>query len=118
MNANPDTTIIVPCWNEEAALRPLFERLDRIVSDRKNWEVLFVNDGSTDQTAQMLDEAVKRFVWARVVHHDGNKGLGAALRTGFQNCKSQVVCTIDSDGTYPPERLPEFVALIVGGADV
>jgi len=118
VNVNPDTTIIVPCWNEEAALKPLLERLDRLVGARRNWEVLFVNDGSTDQTGQVLNDAAKRFVWARVVHHDGNKGLGAALRTGFQNCKSEVVCTIDSDGTYPPERLPEFVNLIVGGADV
>lgn len=98
---------------------PLFDRLDRIVRPRGNWDVLFVNDGSTDQTAQMLDEAARNFDWARVVHHDGNKGLGAAVRTGFEHATtSEVVCTIDSDGTYPPERLPDFVRLIVEGADI
>jgi dolichol-phosphate mannosyltransferase len=113
-----DTTIVVPCWNEEDALAPLLERLDRLVGPRANWEVLFINDGSTDRTGPMLDAAVKRYVWARVVHHDGNKGLGAAVRTGFAHSKTPVICTIDSDGTYPPERLPEFVQLIEEGADV
>ncbi len=97
---------------------PLVDRLARIVEERSNWDVLFVNDGSTDQTAQLLDQAERRFPWARVVHHDGNKGLGAAVRTGFQHATGEVICTIDSDGTYPPERLPEFVQLIVDGADV
>jgi dolichol-phosphate mannosyltransferase len=115
---NPQTTIVVPCWNEEAALEPLLQRLDRLVAPRHRWEVLFVNDGSTDKTAEILNNAAKRFVWARVAHHETNLGLGAAIRTGFQNCKSEVICTIDSDGTYPPERLPEFVELIVEGADV
>jgi dolichol-phosphate mannosyltransferase len=113
------TTIVVPCWNEEAALAPLFERLQALVAPRPGWDVLFVDDGSTDRTAQMLDQAARRYDWARVLHHDGNKGLGAAIRTGFQNSSSaDVICTIDSDGTYPPERLPEFVDLIGRGADV
>jgi len=52
------------------------------------------------------------------LHHARNRGLGAALRTGFAAAKGEIVCTIDSDCTYPPERLPEFVAHIERGADV
>lgn len=112
-------TIVVPCYNEEAAVERLVARLDALVAPRANWEVLFVNDGSKDRTAELLDAAVKRYVWARVAHHDGNKGLGAALRTGFAACKDcGIVCTIDSDGTYPPESLPGFVDLVLQGADV
>lgn len=116
---NLKTTIIVPCWNEEAALVPLLQRLHLLVAPRQSWDVLFVNDGSTDGTGGILEAALQKYPWARVVHHAGNRGLGAAVRTGFAaTADSDILCTIDSDGTYPPERLPEFVDLIEAGADV
>src|SRR5262245_4754655 len=81
----------------------------------RGWEVLFVDDGSADRTFARLLAAVGQRPWARVVRHPTNFGLGAALRTGFQYVESPVVCTIDSDCTYPPERLPELVTLLDDG---
>lgn len=118
-NSDMQVTVIVPCWNESEGLPSLFARLRTVMQGRLGqWEVLAINDGSSDSTGAMLDAEAARTPWLRVIHHDGNQGLGAALRTGFANTNAEIVCTIDSDCTYPPERLPEFVERIERGADL
>ncbi len=112
-------TILVPCWNEAEGLASLFGRLSGLMRGReRDWEVIAIDDGSHDQTGAMLDAEAGRVPWLRVLHHHGNRGLGAALRTGIAAATGEIVCTIDSDCTYPPERLPEFVARIERGADL
>ncbi len=83
-----------------------------------DWHFLFVDDGSTDDTFGALLRAARDEPWVEVVRHHENLGLGAALRTGFEHARSPIVCTIDSDCTYPPERLPELAALVEQGAEI
>ena len=112
-------TVVVPCYNEEAGLPALLARLDTLLRGAgRGWRVLFVDDGSTDATFACLLSAVGRRRWARVVRHPTNLGLGAALRTGFRYAEAPIVCTVDSDCTYAPERLPELVALLADGTEV
>ena len=112
----PPVTIVVPCYNEQEGLPTLVARLDALQQNGgKGWEVLFVDDGSADETFAGLLASVREKPWAKVLRHPTNLGLGAALRTGFRYVDSPVVCTIDSDCTYPPERLPELVALLEDG---
>jgi dolichol-phosphate mannosyltransferase len=118
METKPTVSIVVPCYNEEESIPSLIERLRALVEPRPDWEVLFVDDGSKDGTGKLLDEAASRFAWARVSHHIQNLGLGSGIRTGFLNTASAYVCTIDSDGTYPPESLPSFIELLRDGADI
>ncbi len=114
----PPVTVIVPCFNEAEGLPALLERLQAMRDGpARGWAFLFVDDGSTDDTFALLLTAA-RADGIELVHHDQNLGLGAALRTAFANVRSPIVCTIDSDCTYPPERLPELVALIEAGADI
>ena len=118
MESKPKVSIVVPCYNEEESVPSLVERLRILVKSQPNWEVVFVNDGSCDRTGKLLDEAAAKFEWARVCHHPTNLGLGAGVRTGLLNTCSPYVCTIDSDGSYPPESLPHFVDLLIAGADI
>jgi dolichol-phosphate mannosyltransferase len=112
-------TIIVPCCNEELGIPALLMRLERVREQiGQGWDVLFVDDGSSDGTFGKLLSATRSRPWLRVVRHPTNLGLGAALRTGFDNARTPVVCTIDSDCTYAPERLPELVGLVERGADI
>ncbi len=83
-----------------------------------DWDVMFVDDGSSDGTFGTLLRAAQEQAWIRVIRHPANLGLGAALRTGFAEARSPTVCTIDSDCTYPPERLPELVAMVDAGATI
>jgi dolichol-phosphate mannosyltransferase len=117
--APPPVTVVVPCYNEADGLPSL---LDRLAAMRHGaaaeWHVLFVDDGSTDDTFGGLLLAARDREWVGVVRHHENRGLGASLRTAFAQIHSPIVCTIDSDCTYPPERLPELAALAAAGADI
>jgi dolichol-phosphate mannosyltransferase len=114
-----DVTVVVPCFNEEEGLPTLLARLRAMRTGRaSNWQFLFVDDGSTDDTFTALLCAARDEPWVSVVRHHENRGLGAALRTAFAQVDTPIVCTIDSDCTYPPERLPELTALIEQGADI
>ena len=115
----PPVTVIVPCYNEEAGLPFLLERLRKMrANGATDWHFLFVDDGSSDGTFGALLRAAQNETWIGVVRHHENLGLGAALRTGFQHARSPIVCTIDSDCTYPPEKLPELTALVSSGAQI
>jgi dolichol-phosphate mannosyltransferase len=119
MSLPPPVTVIVPCFNEEEGIPSLVARLSVLQTDGgRGWEVLLVDDGSDDLTFARLLASVRAHPWIRVLRHPTNLGLGAALRTGFANATSPVVCTIDSDCTYPPERLPELVRLLDDGAEI
>jgi len=119
MHTIPNVTVVVPCFNEEAGLPSLLARLRAMrIGRAAGWQFLFVDDGSTDDTFGSLLRAARDESWVSVLRHHENRGLGAALRTAFANTESPIICTIDSDCTYPPERLPELTALIEAGADI
>src|SRR5262245_56657981 len=119
MSSSPPVTVAVPCYNEQAGLPSLLERLAALQHNGgRGWQVLFVDDGSADQTFARLLVSVRREPWAKVLRHPVNLGLGASLRTAFRYIELPIVSTIDSDCTYPPERLPELVALLEDGAEI
>lgn len=112
-------TVVVPCYEEQSNVPSLVARLAALAADGGRWwEFVFVDDGSRDGTLAALHEGVRALGRGQVLHHPRNRGVGAALRTGFAVCATPVVCTIDSDCSYPPERLADLVALVDQGADV
>jgi dolichol-phosphate mannosyltransferase len=112
----PPVSVIVPCYDEADGIPSLLERLETLAP--LGWEFVLVDDGSRDATFASLMAAAGSRPWLRVVRHGTNLGLGAALRTGFAHARGPIVCTMDSDCTYQPERLPELVRLIEQGADL
>ncbi|MFN7922565.1 MAG: glycosyltransferase family 2 protein [Bryobacteraceae bacterium] len=111
-------TIVVPCFNEQESLPVLIPRLEQLVGEHPSWDVLFVNDGSSDSTKTILDRAEREYGWVRALHHHDNRGLGAAIRTGFEYVSAPVMCTIDCDCTYPPERIPDLIDGLLRGAHI
>jgi dolichol-phosphate mannosyltransferase len=112
----PPVSVIIPCYDEAEGIPSLLERLQTLVP--LGWEFVFVDDGSRDATFTVLLRAARTRPWMRVIRHGTNLGLGAAMQTGFERSRAPIVCTIDSDCTYLPERLPELVRLIEQGADI
>jgi dolichol-phosphate mannosyltransferase len=115
----PPVTVIVPCFNEDEGIPSLMGRLSALQADGGHgWEVLLVDDGSDDLTFARLLSYSRTYSWVRVLRHPTNLGLGAALRTGIEHAQAPIICAIDSDCTYPPERLPELVGLLDDGAEI
>lgn len=118
----PTATVIVPVFNEEAHLEKNAGRLAEYlesINDRFDCEVLFVNDGSSDGSEQILERLVATNDRLRVIHHNRNRGLCEAMKTGFANCQSEYAVTIDSDLSYSPDHIERLLEHIVEtGAEV
>jgi dolichol-phosphate mannosyltransferase len=111
-------TIIVPCFNEAENVPKLFAELGPVVDDLARSEavdVLFVDDGSSDETAAMIEAPSGWSVPTRVVRHATNLGLGAAVRTGFRHASGERLVVTDADGTYDFEAIPGLLAALSGG---
>ena len=101
--------MIVPAFNEETNLEinagQLLDYLETIRS-RYDWKLLFVNDGSSDRTPEILDDLAGTDPdRIRVVHHLDNRGLCEAMKTGFANCSTDYAVTIDCDLSYSPDHI-------------
>ena len=107
-------SVVVPCYNEAAAIRTI---LDRVLTAPATREVLVVDDGSTDGTRELLAEVTDPRV--RVLLQPCNMGKGAALRRGFQEATSEFVIVQDADLEYDPADYPAILRpLLDGRADV
>lgn len=105
-------SIIIPCYNEENNIQTIVERV--LQSPIQNKEIIIVDDCSTDNSRQVLKDAVAPLV-SRIIYHDQNGGKGAALRTGFQAATGDVVIIQDADLEYDPEEYPRVVGPIFEG---
>lgn len=122
MDANMKISLVIPAYNESEGVPQTALALRNILTYlRKTYtvEVVFVNDGSKDNTADLLTSEFKDDPQIRVVSHERNKGLGAAIRTGFQHAAGDIIITTDFDGTYPLNTIPQMLArLIVDDVDM
>ena len=101
-------SFVIPCYEEEEALAALRRHLDPIPAD----EIVFVDDGSTDGTAALLRDLAGSDERIRIVTHEHNRGVGAAMRTGIQATTGDVVVVYDADRTYPLEDAERLIAAL------
>ncbi len=120
MKPKPDTcllTVVIPIYNEAENL-PVFAPHAIEFCRARGWEIVFVNDGSLDNTKAILDGLVSQ-PDARVVHHKVNRGYGGALKTGIQNTNTHYLVTIDGDGQHNlPDVEKVFQFAIAHDADM
>ena len=117
-SAEPRLSCVIPCWNEAANLARLLPVLrDRLVSLTPHWEVILVDDGSSDGTAALLASWAQRPGF-RVRLLSRNFGKEAALTAGLQAARGEVVVSMDADLQHPPELLDTLLARWQEGADV
>ena len=105
-------SVFFPCHNEEANVARVtgqaLEVLEKISSD---YEVIIVNDGSTDRTAEIADQLAHDHPHVRVVHHPVNRGYGGALQSGFRGATKEWVFYTDGDGQFDLKELPGLLEL-------
>lgn len=100
-------SVIIPVYNEEKAIFPILRDLKMVMDNNfKGYEIIIVNDGSTDKTAQILDNEKGGVI--SVLTHPENIGYGKSLLDGIMAAKNECVAIIDADGSYPPEYIKDL----------
>lgn len=115
----PGISVFFPAYNDAGSIAVLVsDALAVLPSLADSYEVLVVDDGSTDGTGALLDELARREPRLRVIHHGRNRGYGGALRTGFASAAEELVFYTDGDGQYDVRELAALVPLLTDEVDI
>jgi glycosyltransferase involved in cell wall biosynthesis len=111
---NPEVTVLIPAYNEEMAIAHDINIIKETMNAAGyDWELIVVDDGSTDRTPQIAAE-----LGAIVLYHAQNKGPGGARMTGVRYAKADIVIMTDADGTYPNTDMPKLIEAVRNGHDM
>ena len=104
-------SVIVPCYNEEEVITESYSRLKKVLDGISSYqtEIIFINDGSKDRTAQMLSDIAATDKQVKVLHFSRNFGHQPAVTAGIHYCTSDLAVIIDADLQDPPELIPELI---------
>ncbi len=116
---SPLISIISPCFNEEHSIYPFLENILPILKGlNKNYEIIFINDGSIDSTLNILLEAQKKYKHIRILNLARNFGKEAALTAGLEYAKGDAIIPIDVDLQHPPKTIIKFIKEWENGYDI
>ena len=112
-------SFVIPAYNESSRIRPTLDALLRYTQEQ-SWdvEILVVNDGSTDDTAQVVREYGKQHPQILLVENPGNRGKGYSVRNGMLHARGDVCLFTDADLSSPMTEAPKLFAAIAQGADI
>ena len=112
-------SVFFPAYNDEKTIGDLVKKAFKILpSIAQKYQVIVVNDGSTDNTAAVLKNLAKKYKNLKIVTHPKNRGYGGALKSGFKNALGDFVFYTDGDGQYDVGELPNLVEKIDEGIDL
>ena len=109
-----DISVVIPLYNEDESLPELYAWIERVMNDNHfSFEVIFVNDGSTDRSWEVIEELSKQSEHVRGIKFRRNYGKSPALYCGFKEAKGNVVITMDADLQDSPDEIPELYRMIM-----
>jgi glycosyltransferase involved in cell wall biosynthesis len=119
MNEPLGLTVFFPAFNDSGTIASMVIAAVRAAARlTPDFEVLVVNDGSSDGTAEITDELARLYPQVRVVHHQKNRGYGGALRSGFSNATKDLIFYTDGDAQYDPREMAGLWAQMRDGVDL
>jgi len=119
INMNPTISIVCPCYNEEEVIEIFLEHVEPILKKvNKSYEIIFINDGSTDKTLEVLLNAKNKHENIRIINLSRNFGKEAALSAGLDHVNGELAIPIDVDLQDPPELIISFIQKWEEGYDV
>jgi len=116
--SQPSVSIVVPVRNEADNIAPLIEEITAALDGRWDYEIIYVNDGSTDTTGVRLNAIMAQRGNLRQLRHAKSGGQSAAVRSGVRAARGAIVATLDGDGQNNPAFLPDLIAAVEKGARV
>lgn len=115
----PELSIVIPCYNEELRLPRTIEQIERYLDGRpESYELILVDDGSTDRTRQVMDAAADRNHGVRLESLPHNRGKGRALAVGVEASRGKEILLTDADLSTPIDELPKLQAALSNGAGI
>ncbi len=118
VNIPPQLSVVVPLYNEEDNIRPLVLAVREALAGHGTWELVLVNDGSRDHTAQIAGEAAAEDARVRLIELARNYGQTQAMQAGFDAARGSVVVSMDGDLQNDPTDIPRLVAKLDEGYDL
>ena len=104
----PDLSIVVPIYNESGNIQPLADEISAVLGGRIPYELIFVDDCSTDGSSREIEKLSAASGQVRSWKHEHNRGQSAAVRTGVKAASARVVCVLDGDGQNDPKDIPRL----------
>jgi glycosyltransferase involved in cell wall biosynthesis len=114
--APPAVSVVVPVRNEAGNIAPLVAEIAAALGEIPNFEVIYVNDGSTDRTEAELTRLMASRPWLRQIKHGSSCGQSAAVASGVRHARASVIVTLDGDGQNDPAFIPALLAALTAGA--
>jgi glycosyltransferase involved in cell wall biosynthesis len=116
-------SVVIPAYNEENGIAEIVGRVLAVAGELQKvgvseLELLVVDDGSKDKTAEITQKISDDHRAVRLIKHPTNKGYGAALKTGFSSAVGELIGFLDADGTYPPEYFPQLCKVALDGGEL
>ncbi|MHA1834062.1 MAG: glycosyltransferase family 2 protein [Candidatus Baldrarchaeia archaeon] len=107
-------SVVIPAYNEEKTIEEVLSKTISVMESMgKPYEIIVVDDGSTDNTRQIVSKYK-----VTVLSNGANKGKGYALRKGFKYARGQIIVTLDSDGSHDPKEIPKLIDPLYNGVDI
>ena len=118
MKKNCDISILVPIFNEQDSILTLFKQIKNNIDLKYIWELIFVNDGSTDKSREIILNLVELHNNVKLIDSPINKGKSESLYQGFQYCHGNIIITMDGDLQDDPSEINNFLSKINEGYDM
>ena len=112
---DPAVSVVVPVRNEAGNIAPLVTEIAKALSGQWPFEVIYVDDGSSDATGAELEQLMTQHAWLRRVRHRQSCGQSAAVRTGVVTARAPIVVTLDGDGQNNPAFIPALIRALEAG---
>ena len=117
-NSAIELSIVIPVLNEADSLKPLYEEIVAAISGSGNCEIIYIDDGSTDESLATLMDIQQNDARVRIIKLRRNFGQTAALSAGFKHARGRIIIPLDADGQNDPGDIPRLVARLETGFDI
>lgn len=113
-------SIVIPIYNEQENIKKLFNVLMRELEnlDNYSWEIIFVDDGSKDNSVSLLEQLIKNYLDVKILEFSRNFGKEIAITAGINNCRGEACLMMDADLQHPPKYIKNFIEKWEAGAEV